>query len=72
MSYVKPMMKYLTTIDFGQLVSEEDVLQTFEESGLTVVKHEVIEGSVDNVFQAAYLSILSTYIVVEENRLYDM
>ena len=60
MSYVKPMMKYLTTIDFGQLVSEEDIEQTFKESGLKIVKHEVIEGSVDNVFQAAYLSILSS------------
>ena len=51
-------MKYATTIDFGKLVREEDVLKTFQDSGLKVVKHEVIPGSVDNTFQAAYLSIL--------------
>lgn len=58
MPYVKPLLKYATTIDFGQLVREEDVLQTFKESGLEIVKHKVIPGSVDNTFQAAYLSIL--------------
>jgi len=56
--YVKPLLKYATTIDFGQLVKEEEVLETFNKSGLTVVSHEVIPGSVDNSFQAAYLSIL--------------
>lgn len=56
--YVKPLMKYVTTIDFGQLVREEGALQTFKDSGLEVVKHEVIPESIDNTFQAAYLSIL--------------
>ena len=56
--YLKPLIKYVTTIDFGQLVKVEDVLETFKESGLDVVEHEVIEGSVDNSYQAAYLSIL--------------
>ena len=56
--YVKPLLKYATTIDFGQLVKEKDVLQTFKESGLEVVEHDVIPDSVDNGFQAAYLSIL--------------
>jgi ubiquinone/menaquinone biosynthesis C-methylase UbiE len=56
--YIKPLLKYATTIDFGQLVKEEDVLQTFKESGLEVVEHGVIPNSIDNRFQAAYLSIL--------------
>lgn len=56
--YVKPLLKYATTIDFGQLVKEEDVLQTFKESGLEIVEHGVIPDSIDNRFQAAYLSIL--------------
>ncbi len=56
--YMKPLMKYATTIDFGQLVREEDILKTFKESGLDVVEHKVIPGSVDNSLQAAYLSIL--------------
>ncbi|KAL7553705.1 hypothetical protein ACHAWF_017040 [Thalassiosira exigua] len=57
-SYVKPLMKYATTIDFGQLVKEGQVLKTFNESGLEVLNHNVIPGSVDNMFQAAYLSEL--------------
>ncbi|KAL3821965.1 hypothetical protein ACHAXA_004453 [Cyclostephanos tholiformis] len=56
--YVKPLLKYATTIDFGKLVKEEDVLQTFKESGLEILEHDVIPESVDNRFQAAYLSIL--------------
>ena len=56
--YMKPLLKYVTTIDFGQLVTEEDILGTFKESGLEVVQHEVIPGSVENSYQAAYLSIL--------------
>lgn len=56
--YMKPLLKYVTTIDFGQLVTEEDILRTFEESRLEVVQHDVIPGSVDNSYQAAYLSVL--------------
>lgn len=56
--YAKPLLKYATTIDFGKLVKEEEVLQMFKESGLEVVEHNVIPESVDNRFQAAYLSIL--------------
>lgn len=56
--YMKPLLKYATTIDFGQLVREEDILGTFKESGMDLVEHKVIPGSVDNSLQAAYLSIL--------------
>lgn len=56
--YIKPLMKYATTIDFGNLVREEEVLETFKNSGLQVLEHEVIPGSVDNSMQAAYLSVL--------------
>ncbi|KAL7532204.1 hypothetical protein ACHAXR_004491 [Thalassiosira sp. AJA248-18] len=53
-SYLKPLLKYATTIDFGQLVREGDVLQMFKDSGLEVVTHDLIPGSVDNTLQAAY------------------
>lgn len=58
LSYVKPLLKYATTIDFGRLVREDEVLRTFEESGLEVLEHGVVRGSVDNSLQAAYLSVL--------------
>ncbi|KAL7472247.1 hypothetical protein ACHAXS_012574 [Conticribra weissflogii] len=57
--FVKPLLKYATTIDFGNLVREEEVLKTFNDSGLKVVEHKVIPGSVDNSLQAAYLTILA-------------
>ena len=60
--YIKPLMKYATTIDFGNLVREEEILQTFEESGLKLLEHGVIPGSVDNVMQAAYLSVLRSAV----------
>jgi hypothetical protein len=56
--FVKPLLKYVTTIDFGQCITEEEVMDTFEESGLGVIEHSVILGSIDTWFQAAYLSIL--------------
>lgn len=56
--YAKPLLKYATTIDFGKLVKEDEVLQMFKESGLEVVEHDVIPESVDNSYQAAYLSVL--------------
>jgi SAM-dependent methyltransferase len=55
---VKPLLKYLTTIDFGNLVTTEDIMQLYNKSGLEIVEHEVIAGSVDNYWQAAYLSVL--------------
>lgn len=60
--YIKPLMKYATTIDFGNLVREEEILQIFEDSGLKLLEHGVIPGSVDNVMQAAYLSVLQTAV----------
>lgn len=59
---VKPMIKFATSIDFGQLTYEKDIRGVFkkwcEESGFTVELHEVIDGSVDNIMQSAYLTIL--------------
>lgn len=58
---MKPLIKYITTIDFGQLVRVQDVEKIFEKTNhvLDVEVHEVMgKDSIDNMFQAAYLSIL--------------
>jgi ubiquinone/menaquinone biosynthesis C-methylase UbiE len=58
---IKPLIKYITTIDFGQLVRVQDVEKIFEKTNhvLDVEVHEVMgKDSIDNMFQAAYLSIL--------------
>ncbi|KAJ0411253.1 hypothetical protein ATCC90586_004169 [Pythium insidiosum] len=41
----KPLLKFLTTIDFGQVTYEEDLLVTFKKAGLTVVENLPISGS---------------------------
>eukprot|EP00557_Chaetoceros_sp_GSL56_P010966 CAMPEP_0176477038 /NCGR_PEP_ID=MMETSP0200_2-20121128/393_1 /TAXON_ID=947934 /ORGANISM="Chaetoceros sp., Strain GSL56" /LENGTH=215 /DNA_ID=CAMNT_0017872789 /DNA_START=46 /DNA_END=696 /DNA_ORIENTATION=- len=59
MRKVKPMLKFLTTIDFGQLVTLEEIRDLLEHvDGLTLEQHEVMDDSLDNYWQAAYLSVL--------------
>mmetsp|Transcript_20364 Transcript_20364/g.58891 ORF Transcript_20364/g.58891 Transcript_20364/m.58891 type:complete len:309 (-) Transcript_20364:1534-2460(-) len=56
---IKPLIKYATTIDFGRLIPAAEVLEVYRTSKrLEVEEHGVMEGSVDNYWQAAYLSVL--------------
>ena len=55
---VKPLLKYITTIDFGKLTYERDVDKFLEESGLETVERSVIPDSIDNYFQAAFIIVL--------------
>ncbi|ETK87295.1 hypothetical protein L915_08246 [Phytophthora nicotianae] len=41
----KPLLKFLTTIDFGTVTYEEDLLNTFKKAGLTLLEHVPISGS---------------------------
>lgn len=41
----KPLLKFLTTIDFGQVTYESDLLATFKKAELTLVEHIPISGS---------------------------
>lgn len=59
---IKPLIKYVTTIDFGQLVRVEEVEKIFGKTKhvLDLEMHETMgKESIDNIFQAAYLSILT-------------
>jgi ubiquinone/menaquinone biosynthesis C-methylase UbiE len=63
MSHVKPLIKYITTIDFGQLVKTEEVVELLKsddlvKEGLVLEEHKLIEGSLDNYWQAAYVSVM--------------
>jgi ubiquinone/menaquinone biosynthesis C-methylase UbiE len=62
MAFFKPLLKYLTTIDFGELVMEKDVVSMIEAAGMRVERWEKIPGSVDNVWQAAYLVVIDPQI----------
>lgn len=58
LSVVKPLMKYITTIDFGQLVFEHEVVGLVEGAGMTIEENVVIPRSVDNSLQVARLLVV--------------
>lgn len=55
---IKPLLRYLTTIDFGALTFEKQFDQIVAKSGLQVLEKRLIEGSVDNRWQAAFIIVL--------------
>jgi len=57
-SIMKPLLRYITTVDFGQLCFEDDLQRILAGAGMKVERDEVIAGSVDNYFQAARLIVL--------------
>eukprot|EP00978_Attheya_sp_CCMP212_P002056 scaffold4235_cov56-Attheya_sp.AAC.1 len=59
LAWAKPLLKHITTIDFGRVITTKEVLDIYESSGLDVKEHNVIPNSVDTMFQGAYLSILA-------------
>mmetsp|Transcript_120629 Transcript_120629/g.209468 ORF Transcript_120629/g.209468 Transcript_120629/m.209468 type:complete len:266 (+) Transcript_120629:140-937(+) len=59
MGYVKPLLKYITTIDFGQLTTEEDIERIISEAKIfDTVESAPIKGSLDTPLQTARLIIL--------------
>lgn len=56
---LKPLLKYITTIDFGQLTTEKDIERIISEAGLfETLESSAIEGSLDIPGQAARLIVL--------------
>mmetsp|Transcript_19819 Transcript_19819/g.22484 ORF Transcript_19819/g.22484 Transcript_19819/m.22484 type:complete len:295 (-) Transcript_19819:65-949(-) len=67
MTMVKPWIKYVTTIDFGKLVTIKEIKDLLmddelKHNGLNLVEHDVMKDSLDNYWQAAYLSILEVQV----------
>ena len=58
MRVVKPLLKYVTTIDFGRLTSTAEAERIFRASELELVEHKPVAGSVDTVFQTAFRTVL--------------
>ena len=53
LSCIKPLTKYITTIDFGQLFFEHQLEEVLKASKYQVVENSKIPNSVDNSFQVA-------------------
>jgi ubiquinone/menaquinone biosynthesis C-methylase UbiE len=55
---IKPLLKYVTTIDFGKLTYETEFDALCRQSGMKVLEKSLIPGSVDNYFQGAFVIVL--------------
>lgn len=58
MATLKPWMKYLTTIDFGELTYEKDLEKILKKSDMDVLRNDIIPGSIDNQWQSARIIVL--------------
>ena len=58
MAFFKPLVKYITTIDFGQLVMINEVHDMVKKANMRIERNEVIPNNVDNMWQAAYLVVI--------------
>lgn len=60
LNVIKPWIYYITSIDFGQLISTSEILDLYKEvdDELDVESHALIEGSIDTILQGAYMSVL--------------
>ena len=60
LNVIKPWIYFVTSIDFGQLISTSKVMDLYKEveEDLELESHTPIEGSVDTVLQGAYMSVL--------------
>ena len=58
MRVVKPLLKYVTTVDFGQLTSTAEAERIFRASELELLEHGRIVGSVDTARQCVFRTVL--------------
>jgi len=49
----------VTTIDFGKLTYETEFDEICKQSGMKLVEKSLIKGSIDNVFQGAFVIVLA-------------
>jgi SAM-dependent methyltransferase len=58
----KPLLKYLTTVDHGDLITEDEaskmIAKITNTCHMKLLSHEVIHGSIDNALEAAYMTVL--------------
>ena len=54
-------MKYYTSIDFGNLIYETEAIDILRKSNMKIITNEIIEGSVNNMWQVAKIIIIDPY-----------
>ena len=65
--YIKPLLKFLTTIDFGELKYHSDLDKILSKADMQVIHNKPIVGSIDNMFQTARLIILNPLRTTDGN-----
>eukprot|EP00931_Biecheleriopsis_adriatica_P055265 TRINITY_DN32622_c0_g1_i1.p1 TRINITY_DN32622_c0_g1~~TRINITY_DN32622_c0_g1_i1.p1 ORF type:complete len:276 (-),score=64.10 TRINITY_DN32622_c0_g1_i1:60-785(-) len=58
MEKLKPLLKYLTTIDFGVLTYEDEMKQIVKTAGFRLAENVPIEGSIQRSTQSARLMVI--------------
>lgn len=54
----KPLLRFVTTVDFGKLTTEHDLARVLQDAGLEVLANAPLAGSVDVPWQVARLVVL--------------
>ena len=58
MARIKPFLRFLTSVDFGQLVYHSEVEAIIQRANMTIVEDAAIKGSIDNAMQTARLIVV--------------
>merc|ERR1712187_972485 len=66
MATLKPLLKYITTIDFGTLTYEKDLDSILRKAKMKIVENSIISGSIDTSLQAARVIVLDPFATVED------
>merc|ERR1711971_533449 len=66
MATLKPLLKYITTIDFGTLTYEKDLDSILQKATMKIVENSIISGSVDTALQAARIIVLDPFVTVDD------
>lgn len=58
MAHMKPLLRFLTSVDFGQLTYHADVTTIVKKAGMTIIDDRPIKGSIDTAAQTARMIII--------------
>ena len=61
---IKPLLKYITTIDFGQLVFHHEIQKIIEQADINIVEDNPIRDSIDNMWQTARMIVLKPWDIL--------
>lgn len=58
LAWLKPLLRHVTSVDFGRLTYHSEVAEIVERAGMELVEDAPVAGSIDNGWQSARLLVL--------------